>query len=107
MDYREIKSKHLVKKAILNAAYKATETHVGSALSCADIMEALYFQVANVTKDNCKSDMRDRIVMSKGHAALAQYACLMLKGIIPRDVFDTYDLDGGLLPAHLDHDATD
>lgn len=107
MDYREIKSKHLVKKAILNAAYKATETHVGSALSCADIMEALYFQVANVTKDNCKSDLRDRIVMSKGHAALAQYACLMLKGIIPRDVFDTYDLDGGLLPAHLDHDATD
>lgn len=107
MDYREIKSKHLVKKAILNAAYKATETHVGSALSCADIMEALYFQVANVTKDNCKSDMRDRIVLSKGHAALAQYACLMLKGIIPRDVFDTYDLDGGLLPAHLDHDATD
>lgn len=107
MDYREIKSKHLVKKAILNAAYKATETHVGSALSCADIMEALYFQVANVTKDNCKSDMRDRIVMSKGHAALAQYACLMLKSIIPRDVFDTYDLDGGLLPAHLDHDATD
>ena len=107
MDYREIKSRHLVKKAILNAAYKATETHVGSALSCADIMEALYFQVANVTKDNCKSDMRDRIVMSKGHAALAQYACLMLKGIIPRDVFDTYDLDGGLLPAHLDHDATD
>lgn len=70
-------------------------------------MEALYFQVANVTKDNCKSDMRDRIVMSKGHAALAQYACLMLKGIIPCDVFDTYDLDGGLLPAHLDHDATD
>lgn len=107
MDYREIKSRHLVKKAILNAAYKATETHVGSALSCADIMEALYFQVANVTKDNCKSDMRDRIIMSKGHAALAQYACLMLKGIIPRDVFDTYDLDGGLLPAHLDHDATD
>lgn len=107
MDYQAIKSKRLVRKAIIKAAYKAGETHVGSALSCAEIMEALYFRVANVTKDNCKSETRDRILISKGHAALAQYACLMLKGIIPEDVFETYSLDGGLLPAHLDRSATD
>ena len=62
MDYQTIKSKRLVKKAIIKAAYKAGETHVGSALSCAEIMEALYFRVANVTKDNCKSETRDRIL---------------------------------------------
>lgn len=107
MDYCEIKSNRLVRKAILEAAYKANETHVGSALSCAEIMEALYFQVANLTKDNCKSPLRDRILISKGHAALAQYACLMLKGIIPQKVFDSYNLDAGRLPAHLDHNSAD
>ncbi len=105
MNYNIIKSKHLVRKAILTAAYKAVETHVGSALSCAEIMEALYFKVAKIDKDNSQSDSRERIILSKGHGALAQYACLMLKGIISKEVFDTYDLDGGLLPAHLDHNA--
>lgn len=43
MDYCEIKSNRLVRKAILEAAYKANETHVGSALSCAEIMESSLF----------------------------------------------------------------
>lgn len=102
IEYQEIKNKHLIKKSILNAAYKSTETHVGSALSCAEIMEAIYFQVANINKNNCNDASRDRIILSKGHAALAQYACLMLKNIMPKQVFETYNLDGGLLPAHLD-----
>ncbi len=106
MEYQEIKEKKLVNKAILDAAYKATETHVGSALSCAEIMEAIYFQIANIDKNNCTSPSRDRIIMSKGHAALAQYACLMLKEIMPKEVFETYDLDGGILPAHLDCESS-
>ena len=107
LNYQEIKTKHLVRKAILEAAYKSTETHIGSALSSAEIMEAIYFQVANITKDNCNYPERDRIIMSKGHAALAQYACLMLKGIMPKEVFETYNLDGGLLPAHVDCECSD
>lgn len=107
IEYQEIKKKHLVKKSILNAAYKSTETHVGSALSCAEIMEAIYFQVANINKNNCNDESRDRIILSKGHAALAQYACLMLKDIMPQKVFETYNLDGGFLPAHLDLESSD
>lgn len=106
-EYAEIRNNHLVKKAILNAAYKSTETHVGSALSCAEILEAIYFRVANINKNNCRNESRDRIIVSKGHAALAQYACLMLKNIISKEIFDTYNLDGGFLPAHLDLESAD
>ena len=104
-DYITIHNKKLVRKNIIEAGYKAKETHFGSALSIAEIMEALYFKVANITPENCESPDRDIIIVSKGHAALAQYACLYLKGFMSEEVFSSYGLDGGLLPAHVDRNA--
>lgn len=105
IDYDTIHNKKLVRKNIIEAGYKAKETHFGSALSIAEIMEALYFRVANITPENCDKDDRDIIILSKCHGALAQYACLYLKGFMSEEVFKTYGLDGGLLPAHVDRNA--
>ena len=105
IDYSKIHNKKLIRKNIIEAGYKAKETHMGSALSIAEIMEALYFRVANITPENCESDDRDIIIVSKGHAALAQYACLYLKDFMSEEVFKSYGLDGGILPAHVDRSA--
>ena len=105
LDYSAIHRKKLVRKCIIEAAYKAKEDHFGSALSIAEIMEALYFRVANISPENCDKDDRDKIVLSKSHAALAQYACLYLKGFMDEEVFNSYALNGGKLPAHLDRCA--
>ena len=50
--------------------------HVGGGCSCADIVAALYFyKMRYDPKDPAKKD-RDRFLLSKGHAAIVQYAAL-------------------------------
>ena len=50
LDYNVIHNKKLVRKCIIEAAYKAKEDHFGSALSIAEIMEALYFRLVKVMR---------------------------------------------------------
>jgi transketolase len=46
---------------------------------------------------------RDRFVLSKGHAALALYAALHLKGWLSREQLDTFCSDGSLLSVHPEY----
>lgn len=91
-----------IRKIIAKAALKGKASHIGSALSVVEILEALYFQVANVSARNCNDAGRDRIILSKGHGSLALYAVLALKGIMPMEYLDSYMIDGGCLPCHVD-----
>lgn len=59
--------------------------HVGPALSCTDIVTALYFDVMNVDPQNPLWEGRDRFVMSKGHAYPALYSALAERGYFPRE----------------------
>ena len=46
---------------------------------------------------------RDRFILSKGHAALALYAALHLRGFLTKDELNTYCGDGTLLGVHPEH----
>jgi transketolase len=72
--------------------------HIGSALSIADIVSALYESVLRIS-DPGDPD-RDRFILSKGHAALALYAALFLKGWLSEATLNTYCTDGSLLGVH-------
>lgn len=90
-----------VRKIILEQSKRANVGHIGSALSVADIIVALY---ANILRINGFDDPdRDRFVLSKGHAALALYAMLFLKGCITETELDTYSGDNSLLGTHPEH----
>lgn len=91
-----------IRELIARAAHKSKASHVGAALSVVEILEAVYFRVANYSKDNYKSENRDRIILSKGHGSLALYCTLVLKGIIPKEYVEQYVVDGGKLPCHID-----
>ena len=91
-----------IRELILKCANRSKASHVGSALSIVEILEALYFNVANISKDNFNKPNRDRIILSKGHGSLALYATLALKNIIPMEALDKYLVDGGVLPCHID-----
>ena len=91
-----------IRELILKCANRSKASHVGSALSIVEILEALYFNVANISKDNFNKDDRDRVILSKGHGSLALYVTLALKNIIPMEALDKYLVDGGLLPCHID-----
>ena len=59
--------------------------HLGGSCSLAETMAVLYFHKLRLDKNNLKDPHRDRLVLSKGHAALIQYACLCEMGLFPRE----------------------
>jgi len=73
-------------------------TNVASAMSCADILTALYFQVMRIRSP--RDPGRDRFILSKGHAAAALYSVLSHKGFISRSSLKGFLADGGRLTGH-------
>ncbi|CAG0929503.1 transketolase [Rhodocyclaceae bacterium] len=87
-----------LRRDIIEMAHRSKSPHVGSALSCVEILAALYF-------DRLRLDVweeRDIFIMSKAHAAMALYATLAARGIIGRELLAGYCRNDGELPAHLD-----
>jgi transketolase len=90
-----------MRRIILERSYQAQVGHIGSALSVADIIAVLY---AGLLKAKTPNDPdRDRFVLAKGHAALALYAALFLRGwIIEKDLL-SFLTDGTQLSVHPEH----
>jgi len=80
-----------IRKDILLQIYNAQSGHPGGALSCADIMTAIYFE----EKQN-----DDRVVLSKGHASAVLYSALAEHGDIPKEELTTFRKYGSRLQGH-------
>lgn len=87
-----------IRRTILDLAHRSGSPHVGSSLSCADLLTVLYFAEMRLEP----WEQRDIFILSKAHAAMSLYATLAERGVISRDVLDGYYKSGGTLPAHLD-----
>ena len=87
-----------IRRIILDQSYRAHVGHIGSALSIVDIISALYGNILNIPNQEDRD--RDRFVLSKGHAALAIYAVLFLKGWITEETLNTFHKDNSLLGTH-------
>jgi transketolase len=91
-----------IAEVILQQSYRANVGHIGSALSIADIIAVLYNDILD-TSSVVHEMQRDRVILSKGHAALALYAALYLRGDISEEELNTYCGDASLLGVHPDH----
>ena len=69
-----------VRIGIIEGVHAAKSGHPGGSLSIAEILTYLYFVEMNVNPENPKDNLRDRFVLSKGHAAPALYATLAARG---------------------------
>jgi len=87
-----------IRRIVLEQSMRAGVGHIGSALSVADIVAALYADVLEA-HDPRDAD-RDRFVLSKGHASLAVYAALYLRDWLTHDELSTYCEDGTRLGTH-------
>jgi transketolase len=92
-----IRSSALVRRRVLELAYAAHKGHIGSALSVADLVTITLEYVRDF---GTTSPVRDRFVLSKGHAAMALYANLAIRGLLSPDDLDGYCRDGSLLATH-------
>lgn len=90
-----------IRRIVLEQSKRANVGHIGSSLSIADIVAALYTRVfADLPHDDPE---RDRFILSKGHAALAVYGALYVKGWISEAELNTYCADESLLGVHPEH----
>jgi transketolase len=90
-----------IRKIIIEESKRANVGHIGSALSIADIIAVLFAGVVRAAGTDDPD--RDRFILSKGHAALALYAALSLKGILSESQLRTYCSDGSCLGVHPEH----
>lgn len=88
------------RRQIVTAVFKAGASHIGSALSCVDILTALYFDIANIDPRNPKKNNRDRIILSKGHGGIGLLSTLANRGFFPKKQLEKYCEDGATLLGH-------
>ncbi|MCR4591448.1 MAG: transketolase [Lachnospiraceae bacterium] len=100
-EYLEQHAKN-IRRHILDMGHHAGghAAHMGGALSIADLMSVLYFDVMNTRETGMKSELRDRCILSKGHASLALYAALLEAGLMDPEYKDTFEDDNSSLPGH-------
>jgi transketolase len=88
-----------LRKRVLRMIAEAGSGHLGASLSAIEILTILYFMKMRHDPSNPEWPERDRIVLSKGHAAPALYAVLSEAGYLPLESLRTLrKLEG--LPGH-------
>jgi len=83
--------------------HRARASHVGGALSLADVIAVLYGDILHIDPTRPDWPERDRLLLSKGHCCTALYAALALRGFFPREELQTYGANGSRLMAHISH----
>ena len=95
------KAEH-IRLGILEGTHAAASGHPGGSLSIADILAYLYFAETRVDPADPAWGDRDRLVLSKGHAAPALYAALAERGFFPRELMATLRQTTSILQGHPD-----
>ena len=86
-------------RIILNSSKTGTP-HLGSCLSCVDILIAMYFYQLNIDPKKFSDPNRDRFILSKGHGAAALFQILAMRGFYPLSDLEDYGKDGSLFAEH-------
>ena len=89
-----------VRQGVIRGTHAAKSGHPGGSLSAADVLTYLYFEEMNVDPQDPQKPDRDRVVLSKGHAAPGLYAVLAEKGYFPKDELTTLRHIGSRLQGH-------
>ena len=92
-----------IRRLALEMVTRARASHIGSALSIADIVAALYGEVMRYDPADPAWADRDRLLLSKGHACVVIYAALADADFFPLERLETYGCDGSDLMNHISH----
>ena len=71
---------------IINEVYSAKSGHPGGALSIADILTVLYFNQMNVNPEMPQSNLRDRLVLSRGMHQQLYMRCLQKEDLLIKKI---------------------
>lgn len=74
--------------------------HLGSCLSCVDLLTALYWKELRIDPNNPQDPSSDRFILSKGHACVSLYNTLHRRGYFGKEVLLSYATDGTTIAEH-------
>lgn len=94
---------HRIRIHAVNMTHASHASHIASILSIADIIAVLYGAVMRIFPQDPDNDLRDRFVLSKGHAGAAVYAALAEVGYFSIDELAHYYEDGSIFSGHVSH----
>jgi len=80
-----IKKADQLREDLLAVAIRNKQGHIAPSLSCLDILTVLYYKIA---------DMKDTIILSKGHGCYGLYAIWADLGLLPKEQWEKFDLPG-------------
>jgi len=83
---------------LIEISHSAQSAHLAGALSCVDLLVALYWTRLRIDPQNPGDPSRDRLVFSKGHAVSALYAVLGKRGFFPEEDLANYNREGAGYP---------
>lgn len=81
----------------IRMSHRAGTPHLGSVLSCIDIVVAAYWRILRIDPTQAASPTRDRFILSKGHAAPALYTTLAARGFFPEIWLENFAKHGAEL----------
>jgi len=88
----------------LELCYQKKTSHIGGALSVADILAVLYNEFINNRSKNLNDTKRDRVFFSKGHASVALYAALCIKNFFSSKLLiKNFTKNGSYYTSHVNH----
>tara|TARA_B100000886_G_scaffold339314_1_gene304415 strand:+ start:3314 stop:4144 length:831 start_codon:yes stop_codon:yes gene_type:complete len=89
-----------LRKRIIKTSYEAKIPHIGSCLSCIELLVFLYWKELNIDPTNSEAINRDRFILSKGHGAPALFQVLGLKGFFPIERLNSFGKPGSVFHEH-------
>lgn len=95
--------KNIAKKIridVIRMTHSAGEGHIGGSLSLCEILAVLYHHVMKYDPKNPLWQERDRLILSKGHGAIALYAALKTIGLLSDDEIMSYKKNDSFVTLH-------
>ena len=91
-----------IRRRIIDMTFNTGKTgaHLGGSLSIVELLAGLYSGNIRFHADDPVWEGRDRVILSKGHAAMALYPAMAEAGIIDESELDTFKQDGSRLGGH-------
>ena len=90
----------LLRLRIIDNSHRTGTPHLGSCLSCVDILATLYFSILRIDPAAPAAPDRDRFILSKGHGVPALFQVLAMRGFYPESALADFNSDDSLFGEH-------
>ncbi len=87
----------------INMVNRGGSSHIGAVLSISDIVAVLYADIMKYKPDNPEWVLRDRFILSKGHAGACVYAALAEVGFFSKNKLLEHYSNGSIFSGHVSH----